>query len=130
MPTVSRNLYGQFKRNKHKHPLSKQFFTTIDTFVCFKSTCKQLGIFQSFLNSLHPNIIFTTERENNQSINFVDFTLTKINKMFPFSENLRAQTLLSIKILFTHINRKCLAYSSMIHRLKNISLSHKTSIKN
>ena len=46
-----------------------------DIFVAFKGTERQIIIFLDFLNTLHPNIEFTLDVEENNSINFLDLTI-------------------------------------------------------
>ena len=52
-----------------------------DTFVIFKDL-EQVACFKDYLNTKHPNIKFTHETEINQSLNFLDLTITHENGRF------------------------------------------------
>ena len=49
-----------------------------DTFLLFQSK-KQCTEFYEYLNSKHPNIKFTLEHENNNSLSFLDVNITRMN---------------------------------------------------
>ena len=70
------------------HPLSKlcKFWYRYvdDVFSCFLGTRRQLTTFLAYLNSLHPNIQFTLEIEENNRINFMDLSIQKINNRLQF----------------------------------------------
>ena len=48
-----------------------------DVIACFSDTDRQLNSFLEFINKLHPNIKFTIELESQNSINFLDLTVTR-----------------------------------------------------
>ena len=52
-----------------------------DTFLVFKDIA-QVELFRAYLNSQHPNIQFTLECEQNNSLNFLDMTVTHTNGRF------------------------------------------------
>ena len=66
-----------------KNTLSKKFLYWYryvdDILACFIGTDRQLQTFLNFINNLHSNIEFTLETEQNNSINFLDLTITKNN---------------------------------------------------
>ena len=51
------------------------FFFFNDIFVACKGTEKQISILLDFLSTLHPDIEFTLEVEENNSINFLDLPI-------------------------------------------------------
>ena len=56
-----------------------------DSFIIYNGTNRQLNSLKSYLNSINSNIQFTLETENNNSINFLDITVTKNNNQFHFN---------------------------------------------
>jgi hypothetical protein len=55
-----------------------------DTFLLFRSP-NHVNQFLDYLNGQHPNIKFTSEIENNNSLNFLDVALTKLTNSFETS---------------------------------------------
>lgn len=127
-PLLAEIFMNNLEEKIYSHPISKQFLYYFryvdDILVCFKGTDRQLSTLQQFLNTLHPNITFTTELEENNSLNFLDLTLTKDNNKHIFSIfHKPSQTDITIHNTSFHpYQQKMLAYSSMIHRLINIPL--------
>ena len=71
-----------------KHPLFNKFIfwdRYDDILACFKGTRRQLQTFFNHINKLHPNVTFTKEIEDNNSINFFDLTVTKTQNKLSFS---------------------------------------------
>lgn len=96
-----------------------------DILVCFLGTNRQLNTVLEYINKIHPNITFTSELEINNSINFLDLTITKINNKHDFSiyhKPSHTDTTIHNKSVhpYTH---KLAAYNSLVHRLLNIPLS-------
>ena len=113
----------------NKHPLIKNikfWYRYVDDIICFWSgTDRQLEQFLSHLNSLHKNIKFTTEKEQESKLNFLDLTITRKNNKFLYNIY-RKDTYSDAVIPFDsdhHPNTKAAAFHSMIHRLINIPLS-------
>ena len=52
-----------------------------DTFLLFRSK-DHIEKFQGYLNCQHPNIMFTSEIEVNNSISFLDFKISRVNNSF------------------------------------------------
>lgn len=96
-----------------------------DILVCFKGTDRQFKNFENLLNSLHPNIKFSTEIETNTSINFLDLTITRLSNKLDFSIYRKpSHTDTTIHYTSNHpYQHKVAAYNSMIHRLLHIPLS-------
>ena len=68
------------------HPYFKSFIFWYryvdDILAIFLGTRRQLQIFLNFINNLHKNISFTLELEDNNSINFLDLTITKCKDVY------------------------------------------------
>lgn len=112
----------------HKHPLIKNFifwYRYVDDIItCFIGTNRQLNHFLEFINSLHDNIKFTIELETNNSINFLDLTIQKLNNKFDFSIY-RKPTCTDITIHNSSAHpykHKLSVFNSLIHRLTNIPM--------
>ena len=112
-----------------KHPLFSRFIFWYryvdDIFACFLGTSRQLTTFFKHINKLHPNITFTMEREANNSINFLDLTITKIENKLSFSifhKPTHTDMIIHKNSLhpYTH---KLASFHCYIHRLLNIPLS-------
>ena len=56
-----------------------------DIFTCFTGTSRQLDTFLEYLYSLHKNVKFTMEIKINDSLNFLDLTITRISSEHSFS---------------------------------------------
>ncbi|KAK9886134.1 hypothetical protein WA026_014921 [Henosepilachna vigintioctopunctata] len=73
----------------HDHPLSQRFlywFRYVDDIICcFTGSKRQLHSFQNLINSIHPKIKFTLEEELDNSINFIDITIKKLDDKHSFS---------------------------------------------
>ena len=96
-----------------------------DILTCFKGTTRQLEIFLQFIKTLHPKIKFTFEMEQNNTINFLDLTITHINNQYKFNIY-RKPTFTGITIpndSFHPIQHKLAAYNSMIHGALSLPLS-------
>lgn len=96
-----------------------------DIFSGFLGTERQLTQFTQKLNKLHPNIIFTHEIEQNNSIHFLDLTIEKINNKLDFSIfHKPTHTDLTIHNSSHHpLQHKLAAYHCYIHRLINIPMN-------
>lgn len=96
-----------------------------DVLTCFVGTTRQLDSFLEYINSLHPNIKFTMEIEENKKLNFLDLTLDRTDNTHQFSIfHKPSHTDTTINNSSTHPRQhKHAAYHSMIHRLLNIPLS-------
>ena len=96
-----------------------------DILCCFTGTRRQLDTFFNGVNKLHPNIKFTMEMEQNNSINFLDLTITKSNNKLEFSIfHKPTQTDMVIHNSSIHpYSHKLAAFRCYIHRLINTSMS-------
>ena len=96
-----------------------------DILACFIGTKRQLDSLVSSINKLHKNIAFTLEVEQNNSINFLDLTISKVNSRLSFSI-FRKPTYTDMVIHNTSMHpytHKLAAFRSYIHRLLNTPLS-------
>ena len=92
---------------------------------CFLGTDRQLKTFLDFINSLHKNIKFTIELEQDHTINFLDLKITNKNNKHDFAIfHKPSYTDITIHNSSNHpFSHKVSAYYSFIHRLINIPLS-------
>lgn len=59
----------------HKHPLINNFGYCVDDIIaCFSGTNRQFDVFMEFINTIHPNIIFTMIHRLN-SVNLIRINL-------------------------------------------------------
>lgn len=119
----------------HKHHLSKycQFWHRYvdDILISFYGTNRQLTSFSEYINSIHPNIKFTIESENNNSINFLDLTIRRIDNKLDFSiYHKPSHTDITINNKSYHpFQHKIAAYNSMVFRLINVPMSKENFTK-
>lgn len=96
-----------------------------DVLACFVGTERQLNKFFIFINNLHPRIKFTLEIEEDNSINFLDLTIQKLDNFLSFSIY-RKPTHTDSVIHYTSVHpytHKLAAFRSLVHRLLNVPLS-------
>lgn len=80
---LSTNIFMDFIEEqifKTKHNIIKNVFwcSYIDGIFCiWNNNLNILNIFLNFINNIHPNIQFTIKIENDNKINFLDFTTYK-----------------------------------------------------
>ena len=111
------------------HPLIKNivyWYRYVDDILClWTGTDRQLQKFLTHINSIHKCIQFTIEIENNQSINFLDLTISRLGSSHSF-KIFRKDTYTDAIIPASSqhpLSHKHAAFHSMIHRLINIPLS-------
>lgn len=103
-----------------------------DIIVLWTGTYRQLKNFTDFLNSIHANIQFTVEKENeNRTLNFLDLSITLVNDRHAFDIYRKpTHTDTVIHNSSQHPpSHKHAAFHSMVHRLFSIPLSPRTSGK-
>ena len=96
-----------------------------DIFGIFNGTPQQLKDFHCYINTIHPNINFTLETENNNSITFLDLKITKSNNQLEFSIYRKPTTTTQV-IPFdssSPMTHKLAAFRSFFNRLVNIPLN-------
>lgn len=112
-----------------KNPLFEKFIYWYryvdDVLACFTGTERQLDNFLDFINSIHNNIKFTIEKEHNNSINFLDLSINKINNKHNFAVfHKPTHTDMTIHNTSCHpIQHKLASFFSMIHRLITLPLN-------
>lgn len=96
-----------------------------DVLALYLGTDRQLDAFKQFINSLHPTIEFELEKSLNNTINFLDLTVTiKDNKhLFQiYRKPTHTDTVIHNQSCRPN-SHKMAAFHSMIHRLKTIPLT-------
>ena len=97
----------------------------VEIFGIFNGTLQQLKDFHLYLNTMHSNIKFTLEIENNNSIPFLDLTITKSSNQLEFSIYRKPTTTTQV-IPFdssSPLTHKLAAFRSFFNRLVSISLN-------
>ena len=96
-----------------------------DVFAWFLGTRRQLDVFHKAINKIYKNIEFTIEVESDNSINFSDLSIIKIDNKISFGIfHKPSQTDMVIHNSSMHpYMHKLDAFRSYIHRLLNISLT-------
>ena len=95
-----------------------------DTFLVFDGTRRQAEILNKYINSIHPNIKFTLELENEHSLNFLDLMIQNINNHLKF-KIYRKPTTTDITIhasSFHPFAQKMASFNSFVNRLLKIPL--------
>ena len=96
-----------------------------DTFVVFKSN-EHIELFLDYLNSKHQNIKFTFEKEENNSLSFLDVMITRKDGRFETSV-FRKPTFTGLGMKFTSflpLNYKLNLIQTLVHRAFKISSSY------
>jgi hypothetical protein len=97
-----------------------------DTFVLFNDK-SHAPLFLNYLNSLHSNIDFTMEIENNNTLSFLDVQVQQIDGKF-YTSIFRKPTFTGLGMSFfsfTPIFYKINAIKTLIHRAYSLSSSYK-----
>lgn len=96
-----------------------------DILICWTGTNRQLDLFLNKINNIHPKIKFKLELEQNNSINFLDLTITKVQGKHEF-QIFRKPTHTDTVIHASSCHpwqHKMAAFNSYVHRLLTIPLS-------
>lgn len=96
-----------------------------DIFCIWTGTDRNLDQFLNYINSIHEKIQFTIEKENNNSINFLDLTITKNSGKLNFSiyrKPTTTDTLIHAESKQS-VSIKLSPFHSLIHRLLQVPLS-------
>ena len=98
-----------------------------DTFIIFDGTIRQIKNMKKYMNGINKNIQFTLETEVNNKLNFLDLTITKIDKKFQYQIYRKPTTTdLTINAESHHpLSQKMATYNSLVHRLLSIPLEDK-----
>ncbi|KAL3283515.1 hypothetical protein HHI36_006654 [Cryptolaemus montrouzieri] len=123
-PLLAEIFMDNIEKTIHKHLLSKHFpywYRYVDDIiVCFTGTNRQFTVFKNFIKNLHPKIKFTSEIEQNNSINFLDLTITRSNNKQFLIYHKPSHTDITIHYTSAHLyQHKVAAFNSYIHRLLN-----------
>ena len=96
-----------------------------DVFVIFKGSIADIDRFVGFLNTIHPNISFTSEVEHNHTLPFLDLNISNLNNCLSF-EIYRKPTHTDHTIPFssTHpVQHKLAAFRSMLQRMHKVPMT-------
>ena len=122
-PLASEIFMDYLETKIRAHPYFKLFMFWYryvdDVLAIFLGTRRQLQNFLNFINDLHRNITFTIEIEVNDSINFLDLSITKQNNKLNISI-FHKPTHMDMVIHNTSAHpysHKLAAFHSYIHRL-------------
>ena len=121
-------IFNKYNRYQNRIILYKCYID--DIFLTFNGSTRQLEILQKFINNIHNKIRFTLELEKNNSINFLDLTITKVNNKFTY-KIYRKLTTTSTTIHAESYHpqaQKMAAYNSFVHRLLNTPLDEEDYI--
>lgn len=96
-----------------------------DLILCWTGSMSQLDDFINDLNNKHPKIKFKKELEQNNSLNFLDLTISKVNNKHQFQIFRKpTHTDIVIPACSTHPwQHKAAAFHCYIHRLLSVPLS-------
>lgn len=96
-----------------------------DVLIAWKGTDRQLTSFITYMNKIHEKIKFTLEKEIDQSLNFLDLTITRNNEKHDFKIYRKpTYTDTTIHATSNHTkSHKHAAFHAMIHRLVNTPLN-------
>lgn len=97
-----------------------------DIIVGFNGTNRQIDLFLKSINSMHPNIKFTVEIENeNHILNYLDLSIKHLNDKFDF--NIYRKDSFSDSVIsfdsFSPNSHKYSAFRSMVHRAFSVPLT-------
>lgn len=127
-PLLAEIFMDSLENKISKHPLFSKFVYWYryvdDILACFTGTDRQLQLFLDYINNIHPNIKFTIEIENNNSINFLDLTISRKENKHVFSIfHKPTHTDTTIHKSSCHpTQHKHAAFYSMIHRLITVPM--------
>ena len=97
----------------------------VDDILClYNGNTRQITQLHNHINKLHPKLKFTLETETNNSLNFLDITITKLDNTHNFKIYRKPTTTVSvIHNTSNHpIQHKHAAFHSMINRLTRIPM--------
>ena len=77
-----------------------------DTFIIFDGTLRQVDSFKNLLNEINNNIQFTLETEHDNTINFLDLTLTRLMDTLKFNIYRKPTPTSHMQTPTTHILKK------------------------
>lgn len=111
--------------NRFREKITFYYRYVDDTIVLFNGNSRQLSLLCKYLCNMHKKIEFTLEEEKNNSLNFLDLTITKKNDQFSFKVYRKPTcTDQTINADSHHPHsHKIAAYNSFVHRLLSIPMS-------
>jgi hypothetical protein len=124
----NKNLWND--ENRYKDKIIFFYRYVDDIIILYDGNSRQVNIFNKFMNKIHPNMKFTLELEENNSLNFLDLTLKKSDNRFMFNV-FRKPTATDTTIHATShhpMSHKLAAYHSFVNRLLSVPLSNEDYI--
>lgn len=102
-----------------------------DVIICWKGTVRQIHSFVNRLNTIHSKIKFKLELESDQSLNFLDLTITRVHNKLDFQIYRKpTHTDTTIPASSCHpLQHKLAAFRSYVHRLLSVPLSTDSYVK-
>ena len=96
-----------------------------DTLLLFHGNSRQLSLLNNQFNKFHRNLKFTMEQEADNSINFLDLTISKINNKLAFKIYRKPTTTSQTIHESSHHphTQKIAAYHSLVNRLVSIPMT-------
>ena len=118
------NTYLLSNKNKFSNILVSYTRYVDDTFIIFNGTLRQIENMKKYMNSFNKNIQFTLETEENNKLNFLDLTVTRLNSNFRYQIYRKPTTTdIPINAESDHpFSQKMAAYNSFVDRLLSIPM--------
>jgi len=111
--------------NKHFQKIIYWHRYVDDIIILYHGTARQIHQLHTLINKAHPQLKFTIEVEQNNSLNFLDLQITKSNNKHEF--NIYRKPTTTDTIIHNTSNHptqhKHAALNTMIHRLLNIPMN-------
>lgn len=110
--------------NKYKDKILSYSRYVDDTFLVFDGTYRQIEVLLNYMNSLDPKIKFTMELEVNNSLNFLDLTVTKENNRFTYKIYRKPTTTDTVIHADSHhpYEQKMAAFNAFVYRMLTVPL--------
>ena len=111
--------------NKHAHKILYWHRFVDDIILLYKGNKRQVENFHKYINSIHPKLKFIIDIEKDNSINFLDLTITKQNNTHMYKIYRKPTTTdMVIRKLSNHpTQHKHAAFNHMLHRLTKIPIN-------
>lgn len=118
------NRYLFTDANRHLNKIIFYYRYVDDTIILFDGNSRQLSLLNSYISNIHKNLSFTLEEENNNTLNFLDITITKQNGYLKFKIYRKPTCTDQTIHADSHhpYPQKLAAYNSFVHRLITIPM--------
>lgn len=110
--------------NRYREKMVFYYRYVDDTIVLFNGNSRQLTLLNTYLCSMHKKIKFTLEEEKNNSLNFLDLTISKQDNHFTFKIYRKPTCTDQTIHADSHhpYSQKVAAYNSFVHRLLTVPM--------